>query len=75
MTLWRLLLVAAIPGALICRAASADPVADFFIGKTVTVAVGTSAGGSYDAYARLLARHFGAHVPGNPTVATRNMPT
>lgn len=74
MTLWRLLLIAAIPGALMGRSASADTVADFFTGKTVTVAVGTSAGGSYDAYARLLARHFGGHVPGNPAVTPRNMP-
>lgn len=54
--------------------ALADPTAEFFGGKTVTVAVGTSAGGSYDAYARLLARHFGSHLPGNPQVTPRNMP-
>lgn len=54
--------------------ALADPTADVLSGKTVTVAVGTSAGGSYDAYARLLARHLGNHLPGNPQVTPRNMP-
>jgi tripartite-type tricarboxylate transporter receptor subunit TctC len=74
MRLGRLFLIAAVAGSFSCRMASADPVADFFNGKTITIAVGTSAGGSYDAYARLLARHFGNHVPGNPSATPRNMP-
>jgi tripartite-type tricarboxylate transporter receptor subunit TctC len=48
--------------------------ATFFRGKTITVAVGTSAGGGYDTYARLFARYFGKHVPGEPTVIVSNMP-
>src|ERR1700739_2567442 len=47
---------------------------EFYAGKTVTIAVGYSAGGGYDQYARLLARHFGHHVPGNPTIVVQNMP-
>jgi tripartite-type tricarboxylate transporter receptor subunit TctC len=47
---------------------------DFYRGKTVTMVVGYSAGGGYDQYARLLARHFGRHIPGNPTIVVQNMP-
>jgi tripartite-type tricarboxylate transporter receptor subunit TctC len=49
--------------------ASAD---DFYKGKTVTFVVGFSAGGGFDTYTRLIARHFGKHVPGNPTVVVEN---
>ena len=47
---------------------------DFYRGKTVTLVVGYSAGGGYDQYARMLARHFGRHIPGNPTIVVQNMP-
>jgi tripartite-type tricarboxylate transporter receptor subunit TctC len=49
-------------------------VADFFHGKQVNIVVGSSAGGGYDTYARLLARHFSEHIPGNPEVVVQNMP-
>jgi tripartite-type tricarboxylate transporter receptor subunit TctC len=52
----------------------ADPVADFYGGRTVTLIVSTSAAGGYDTLARVIARHIGKHVPGNPTVIVRNMP-
>jgi len=52
----------------------ADPVADFYRGKTVTLTVGYSAGGGYDTYARILARHMGRHIPGNPTIVVQNAP-
>jgi len=45
-----------------------------FQGKTVSVFVATSVGGGYDFYARLLARHLGRHLPGNPTIVVKNMP-
>src|SRR5438067_13840168 len=45
-----------------------------FKGKTINLVVGYSAGGGYDQYARLLARHFGRHIAGNPTVIVQNMP-
>ncbi|HTK12884.1 MAG TPA: hypothetical protein VL402_03695 [Xanthobacteraceae bacterium] len=48
--------------------------ASFFKGKTVTFYVGLSAGGGYDVNARLVARHIGKHIPGNPAVVVRNMP-
>lgn len=47
---------------------------DFYAGKTVKIIIGTPAGGGYDVYGRLLARHLSRHVPGNPTVIPVNMP-
>jgi tripartite-type tricarboxylate transporter receptor subunit TctC len=54
-------------------AARADAVADFYRGKTVNVLIGVAAGGEYDLQARLVARHIGRHIPGNPTVVSQNM--
>ena len=48
--------------------AAADEVADFYKGKTIVLTVGSDAGGGYDVYARLIARHLGSHIPGNPDV-------
>ncbi len=55
-------------------AARADAVEDFYKGKTVYVLIGYSAGGGYDLYARLLARHIGKFIPGAPNVLPQNMP-
>jgi tripartite-type tricarboxylate transporter receptor subunit TctC len=55
-------------------AARADSVSDFYKGKTVTLYIGYSVGGGYDIYARVLANHIGQHIPGHPTVVTKNMP-
>lgn len=54
--------------------ALADPVADFYKSRTVEVYIGTNPGGGYDLYGRLVARHIGGHIPGNPTVIAKNMP-
>lgn len=54
--------------------ALADNAADFYKGKTITIYVGLSAGGGYDTNARLVGRHIGKYIPGNPTVVIRNMP-
>src|SRR5580704_7048377 len=51
-----------------------DAVADFYRGKQINIIVGSSAGGGYDTYARLIARHFGDHMPGNPEIVVQNMP-
>ena len=61
----------AVPFALPGRAATDD---GFYKGKTVTILVGFSAGGGFDVYARLLSRHIGQHLPGQPTVIVQNMP-
>lgn len=42
--------------------------------KSITIVVGSSAGGGYDTYARVLARHIGRHIPGQPSVTVQNMP-
>jgi tripartite-type tricarboxylate transporter receptor subunit TctC len=55
-------------------AARADPVADFYRGRTITVYVGSGPGGGYDAYGRLLARHLGRFMPGHPQLVAVNMP-
>ena len=47
--------------------------ADFYRGRTVDLYIGYSVGGAYDLYARMLARHLGKHIPGNPTVVPKNM--
>jgi tripartite-type tricarboxylate transporter receptor subunit TctC len=54
--------------------ARADSVEDFYRGRTINIVVGFSAGGGYDLYGRLLSRHIGRHIPGNPTIAVQNMP-
>lgn len=54
--------------------ALAQSVADFYHGKTITMAVGTSPGGDYDLRMRMVGRHIGKHIPGNPTVIATNMP-
>jgi tripartite-type tricarboxylate transporter receptor subunit TctC len=59
---------------MLCAPVRAEPVEDFYRGKTVNILVGFSAGGGYDLYARLLGRHIGRHIPGNPTVTVQNMP-
>src|SRR3954465_8040955 len=53
--------------------AKAQPVADFYRGKTVNVLIGVGVGGEYDLHARLVARHIGKHIPGNPIVVPQNM--
>jgi tripartite-type tricarboxylate transporter receptor subunit TctC len=51
----------------------AESVADFYKGKNVNLLIGYSAGGGYDLYARVLARHIGKHIPGKPSVVPQNM--
>jgi tripartite-type tricarboxylate transporter receptor subunit TctC len=51
-----------------------DDVASFYRGKQVRLIVGTAAGGGYDLFARIVARHIAAHIPGQPTVIVQNLP-
>jgi tripartite-type tricarboxylate transporter receptor subunit TctC len=55
-------------------AAHAQSVESFYRGRTVTVVVGYTVGGGYDVLARVLARHLGKHIAGNPSVVVQNMP-
>jgi tripartite-type tricarboxylate transporter receptor subunit TctC len=56
-------------------AAMAQPaVEQFYRGRKIDLIVGYSSGGTYDLYARLVARHLGHHIPGKPLIVPRNMP-
>jgi tripartite-type tricarboxylate transporter receptor subunit TctC len=48
--------------------------ADYFAGKSIDLLIGAPPGGGYDIYARALARHFANHIPGQPTIVSKNMP-
>jgi len=65
------LLAVSIVGALPLRA---EPIADFYRGKTLRIMIGYASGGGYDLYARLCAEFLGRYIPGNPTIIAQNMP-
>lgn len=54
--------------------AAGQSVADFYKDKTVTMAIGFGTGGSHDLNARIIARHIGKYLPGNPNVISQNVP-
>jgi tripartite-type tricarboxylate transporter receptor subunit TctC len=62
-------LMALLPASIAC----AQSPADFYKGKTLDFYIGYSVGGGYDLYARVIGRHLGKHIPGNPTVVMKNM--
>jgi tripartite-type tricarboxylate transporter receptor subunit TctC len=59
--------------AFVPQAARAQDPAAFYAGRSVELDIGYSVGGGYDLYGRLLARHLGRHIPGNPTIVPKNM--
>ena len=65
-----------IPACLIAAApaANADPIADFYKGKSLRMLIGYGPGGGYDIYGRLAAEFLGKFIPGNPTLVPENMP-
>jgi tripartite-type tricarboxylate transporter receptor subunit TctC len=67
------LALAAIMGMLFFAATPRAGADDFYQGKTIRFIVGFAAGGGFDTYTRLIARHFGKHVPGNPDTVVENM--
>ena len=70
-------LKALLTGALLLQGAHAlaqEGRTEFYRGKTVTIVVGFEPGGGYDAYMRLIARHMGDHLPGQPKIIVQNMP-
>jgi hypothetical protein len=69
----RALLVAAALAPALSGVAPAQDAAAFYRGKTINLIVGFNPGGGADAYTRLLARHLGRHIAGNPTIVVRNM--
>ena len=67
---WRLVAAAA---CLAASSAQADPVSDFYTGKSISLIISTGVGGGVDTNARIVARHLGNHIPGNPSIVPRNM--
>ena len=67
------LLVCACALAAASSAGAADPVGDFYRGKSITLYVGFPPGGGYDLYARVFASHFTRHIPGNPPIVIKSM--
>src|SRR5258708_40136820 len=53
---------------------TAQPASDFYAGKQITLIVGAGIGGAYDQMGRLMARHLGRRIPGNPAIVVQNMP-
>jgi hypothetical protein len=55
-------------------ASSQSPVEQFYSGRKIDMIIGYTPGGTYDLYARLVARHMSKHIPGKPAIVPRNMP-
>jgi tripartite-type tricarboxylate transporter receptor subunit TctC len=70
----RLSLLGSLCLAALVAPAQADSVAEFYKGKTVTLIAGFPPGGGYDTYVRILSRHYGRFIPGQPAVVASNMP-
>ena len=68
------LLVAASLGGSVFQFPSQALAVDFFAGKTITILNSSDAGGGFDTYTRILARHFGKYVPGHPSVIVQSIP-
>jgi tripartite-type tricarboxylate transporter receptor subunit TctC len=60
--------------ALLPSASSAQSVEEFYRSKPITLLIGGGAGGGYDTYARIFARHMSRHIPGQPTIIAKNLP-
>jgi tripartite-type tricarboxylate transporter receptor subunit TctC len=73
-TRFKYMCIVALIALIAAPARAQDAVAQFYKGKQINLYVGSSAGGGYDTYARLLARRFGNFIPGNPTIVVQNMP-
>ena len=70
----KLAFASALLGALSSTAVSADPIADFYKGKTISLIISSAEGGGYDIAGRVVTEYLSRHIPGNPTVIARNMP-
>jgi tripartite-type tricarboxylate transporter receptor subunit TctC len=70
---WTTRAACVVAAVLVVQPAGAAGVEDFYKGKTVSIVIGYSVGGGYDAYGRLVARHLGKYIPGQPNVVPQNM--
>lgn len=68
------LLAVAVAGILVPALAFAQTPEAFFKGRQVTMLVGAGAGGGYDVYSRVWAKHASRHIPGQPQIVPKNLP-
>ena len=66
--------LAIIAASMLALPAQADPVANFYQGKNLSMIISSSPGGGYDALSRTISRHMGKLIPGQPNIVPRNMP-
>jgi tripartite-type tricarboxylate transporter receptor subunit TctC len=69
----RVLLFAFVGAAALAAPGSAEPIADFYKGRHMDLTISGSAGGGYDQYARILAKHMPRHILGEPSLTVKNM--
>ena len=69
-----LIALSALAGAASSGANAQAPAPEFYAGKTITMLIGFGSGGGNDIWARLVARHMGRHIPGNPNIVPQNLP-
>jgi tripartite-type tricarboxylate transporter receptor subunit TctC len=69
----RFALATALFSAVLTTAAQADPIEDFYHGRTMSIVVGHEPGTGFDLYSRSLARHMTRFIPGTPTIVVQNM--
>ena len=69
----RALTLAALAALAPMHLAMADSVSDFYAGKSISLIISTGVGGGVDTNARILAKHLGNHIPGNPSILPKNM--
>src|SRR5256885_5154914 len=67
-------IAACLAAMLVVSQATAQTVEEFYKGKSLTLIVGNGPGGGFDVFGRLLARHIGRYIPGNPNIIVQNMP-
>ena len=70
----KIALITAILSGIIGSTATANNVADFYKGKTITIAIPYGPGGTYDKYGSTFANHLGNHIPGKPNVIVQHRP-
>src|ERR1700746_1025998 len=69
---WRFIAIIAVLALTAAAGHTASP--ELYKGKTLRIIVGTAAGGGFDTYSRVIARHIGKHLPGDPSIVVQNMP-
>jgi tripartite-type tricarboxylate transporter receptor subunit TctC len=69
-----LLSIASLAAGLLAAPALSQQTEPFYKNRTISLIIGSNASGGYDGYGRLLARHMGRHIPGNPAFVVQNMP-